>query len=109
MAWLLRDGQVLASLDIADSLLARSKALLGRPRYEGAMLLRGSRGVHSIGMRFPLDVAFLDADLVVIGIVTLRPFALTLPRLRARSVLEAEMGAFERWGLKRGDQLELEE
>jgi hypothetical protein len=32
---------------------------------------------------------------------------MTLPRIRGRSVLEAEMGAFDRWGLKKGDCLEL--
>ena len=73
------------------------------------MLIRRTRGVHSIGMRFAMDVAFLDADLVVLDCVTLKPFRATYPRFRARCVLEAEEGAFERWGLKVGDQLEIKE
>jgi hypothetical protein len=32
---------------------------------------------------------------------------MALPRMRTRSVLEAEAGAFERWGLKIGDRLEI--
>jgi len=32
---------------------------------------------------------------------------MTLPRRRCRSVIEAEAGAFERWGLAVGDHLEL--
>jgi uncharacterized membrane protein (UPF0127 family) len=32
---------------------------------------------------------------------------MSVPRWRARTVLEAEAGAFERWGLHVGDKLEL--
>jgi uncharacterized membrane protein (UPF0127 family) len=109
MAWLLKQGQVLASLDTADSFFARSKGLLGKPGFEGAMLLRHTRGVHSFGMRFAMDVAFLDSELVVLDVLTLRPLRVTVPRMHTRSVLEAEAGAFERWSLKPGDQLEIQE
>ncbi|MGO8876137.1 MAG: DUF192 domain-containing protein [Acidimicrobiales bacterium] len=107
MAWLLRDGQVLASLEIADSFIARNRGLLGRTGTTGAMLLTHTRGVHSLGMRFAIDVAYLDKDLVVVDTVILRRHSMALPRRRARSVLEAEAGAFERWGLKAGDRLEI--
>ena len=106
---MLCDGQVLASLEVAETFAARSRGLLGRSVPEGAMLIRHARGVHSIGMRFSMDVAFLDADLVVLDCLMLKPFRATRPRLRARSVLEAAEGAFERWGLKVGDRLEIKE
>jgi uncharacterized membrane protein (UPF0127 family) len=72
------------------------------------MLLTHARGVHSFGVRFAMDVAFLDADRMVIAIVALRRYRMTRPRLRARSILEAEAGAFERWGLVVGDRVEIE-
>jgi len=54
----------LAALEIADSRKARRKGLVGREGIDGALLLPSARlGVHSIGMRFPLDVAFCDRDL----------------------------------------------
>ncbi|MFZ0170776.1 MAG: DUF192 domain-containing protein [Acidimicrobiales bacterium] len=109
MAWLLRDGQVLASLEIADTFLSRNRGLLGRSGTAGAMLLTHTRGVHSVGMRFAIDVAFLDKGLVVVDTVTLRRHWMARPRLHTRSVLEAEAGAFERWGLKVGDRLEVKE
>jgi uncharacterized membrane protein (UPF0127 family) len=109
MAWLLRDGQVLASIEVAETFSDRSRGLLGRRSCDGAMLLRHTRGVHSFGMRFAMDVAFLDADLRVIGTKTLRRYSVALPRMRARCVLEAEAGTFERWKLVVGDQLELKE
>jgi len=106
VAWLLRDGDVLASLEVAAGRRARRKGLLGRDGIEGALLLAPARSVHSIGMRFPIDVAWLDGDLTVLRTVRLDRNRMTRPVLRARSVLEAEAGAFARWGLHVGDQLE---
>lgn len=107
MAWLLRDGEVLATLEVADSWRARSRGLLGRDRVDGALLLRPARSVHSVGMRFPIDVAFCTADLKVVRTTRLRPNRVTRPVLRARCVIEADAGAFGRWGLRPGDQLEI--
>jgi hypothetical protein len=104
--WLLRDGQVLAAADRADSVLDRTRGLLGRLTYDGAMLLPGTRSVHSFGLRFPLDVAFLDKEMTVMSVVRLPRFALTRPRLSASHALEAKAGSFERWGLAIGDRLE---
>ena len=110
MSWLLRDGEVLAALEIADSRKARRKGLVGRDGIDGALLLPSARmGVHSIGMRFDLDVAFCDRDMVVRRVVCLRRSRMTRPSFRAPCVLEAEAGAFGRWGLHVGDQLELKE
>ena len=107
MAWLLRDGEVLASLEVADSRRARSHGLLGRSGVEGALLLRPCRSVHSLGMRFSIDVAFCDDDLQVLRVVTLPRHRLTRPVWRSRVVIEAEAGAFARWGLRPGDVLEV--
>ena len=107
MPWLLKDGEVLASLEIAEGLEARLRGLLGRDGYEGALLLRPARSVHTIGMRFPIDVAFCDRDLKVLDVVTMRRYRMGRPRLRAHCVIEAEAGAFERWRLMPGDELEI--
>lgn len=105
MAWLLRDGEVLASLTVASSRWDRRRGLLRRDGFEGALLLPGVRSVHSFGMRFPLDVADLDADHRVLRIRWLAPNRLTLPVGRSRHVLEAEAGSFDRWRLRVGDVL----
>lgn len=106
MGWLLRDGEVLASLEVAGTRSARRRGLLGRSTIDGALLLDPARSVHSFGMRFPIDVAWLDGDLTVVRTCHLDRNRLTRPVLRARSVLEAEAGAFARWHLRVGDQLE---
>ena len=108
MAWLLRDGDVLCSLEVASGAVGRGRGLLGRDALEGALLLRPALQVHTIGMRFAIDVAYLDASLRVLDVVTpMAPWRVGLPRLRARGVLEAAAGSFERWGLRVGDELEV--
>ncbi len=107
MAWLLRDGDVLATADVAAGLAQRSKGLLGRAGYDGAMVLPHTRSVHTVGMRFSIDVAFCNKEMVVVGVTTLRPWRVSALRRGCRSVVEAEAGSFERWGLKAGDKLEL--
>lgn len=105
--WLLRDGEVLAALEVAEGFRARSRGLLGRDGIAGAILLRPARSVHSLGMTFALDVAFCDKDLTVRRTARLRPGRVTRPSLRSGCVIEAESGAFERWGLRPGDRLEV--
>lgn len=107
MSWLLREGDVLAGCVVADGLAARSKGLLGRDGFEGAMVLPRTRAVHTFGMKFAVDVAVCDRDMVVIAVTRLRPCRMSIPRRGGRSVIEAEAGAFERWGLRIGDHLEL--
>ncbi|RPI09277.1 MAG: DUF192 domain-containing protein, partial [Actinobacteria bacterium] len=65
MAWLVRGGEVLASLEVADTRATRRKGMLGRDGIDGALLLVPARSVHTLGMRFDIDVAFLDRDGVV--------------------------------------------
>ena len=108
MSWLLRDGEVLASLEVAGGAGARAKGLLGRSEFEGALLIKPALSVHTVGMRFAIDVAFCDRDLNVVDIVCcMRPWRLGRPRFGARSVIEAEAGSFERWKLAIGDALEI--
>lgn len=107
MPWLVAEDRVVASLEIADCRAARRRGLLGRDGIEGALLLRGVRSVHTIGMRFPIDVAHLDSDLRVINVVTMVPHRVGRPRRRARSVLEAEAGSLRRWGIAPGVELDV--
>jgi uncharacterized membrane protein (UPF0127 family) len=107
MPWLCRDDEVLASAEVADTRAARRRGLLGCDGAEGALVLRPARAVHSLGMRFDLDVAYLDADGVVLDAHRLRRHRIALPRWRARSVVEAQAGAFARWSIRPGDRLEV--
>ena len=107
MPWLVSDERVLASLEVAATARSRRRGLIGRDGIEGALLLRPARSIHTLRMRFPIDVAYCDADLVVVRTATVNPNRIGLPVRKARAVIEAEAGAFARWGLRPGDQLEV--
>jgi uncharacterized membrane protein (UPF0127 family) len=107
MAWLVREGRVLATTEIAPTRRARRRGLLGRDGIDGALVLRPCRQVHTFGMRFPIDVVWCDASGQVLRIARLAPSRVSRPVMRARFVVEAEAGATERWGLRAGDVLEL--
>ncbi len=109
MPWLLRDGDVLATVEIAADGRSRRRGLLGRDGIDGALVLRPCRHVHTVGMRFRIDVALVAHDGEVLKTSSLRPWRLA-PIARGCSwVVEAESGAFERWSLAPGDMLEVKE
>ncbi len=110
MAWLVRDGTVLATVESAATRRERRRGLRGRAGIDGVLRLR-ARSVHTIGVRFPIDVAFCRprgrGELRVVRVVTLRPNRVTRPSWGGRVALEAEAGAFRRWDVRPGDRLEV--
>ena len=58
MAVLLQRGRHVAEIELAGSHAARRRGLLGRDGIDGAFLLEPCRSVHTIGMRFAIDVAY---------------------------------------------------
>jgi uncharacterized protein len=93
--------------EVAEGRRERMRGLLGRAHLppNGALLIPNARSVHSMGMRFPLDVAFLDAELVVLAVKRLPPGRLMVPRPRARHILECAAGG----GPEPGDRLRVRE
>ena len=96
-------GGVRLETEVAETRRERMRGLLRRERLPPgrAMLIPNARSVHTVGMRFPIEVAFLDADLVVVMVTWLPPGRVMLPRRAARHVLECAPGA----GLGPGDRL----
>ena len=104
--WLVRDGEVLAALEAPDGSSGRMRGLMGRTGFEGVMVFRPCRNVHTFGMRFPIDVAFCDRGGVVLRTCTLPPRRISPLVFRAAMVFEAKAGAFDHWRLQVGDRLE---
>lgn len=96
------DGRVVDTVELATTNRQRRKGLLGRDGLEGGLWLEPCRQVHTLRMRFPIDVAYVDRDGRVLAVRTLPPGRVGPLLLRSRSILEAEAGAFERWGLAAG-------
>jgi uncharacterized membrane protein (UPF0127 family) len=107
VTWLVRDGDVLATAEVAATAKARRRGLLGRDDLDGALVIRPCRNVHTFAMRFPIDVAFCDSSGLVLRTCTLPPWRVSRVVLRAAFVVESRAGAFDRWRLRAGDQLEL--
>ncbi len=107
--WLVRDGEVLATAELAATRRERARGLLGRLEYEGALVFRKVRQVHTVGMRFTIDVAFCDGQGRVLRMVTMRPWRVSRVVWKSALVIEAEAGAFERWGLRVGDHVDVKD
>jgi uncharacterized membrane protein (UPF0127 family) len=95
---------------IADSILGRLVGLLGK-RFldpDSGLWIIPSRGIHTIGMLFNIDVVFLDRELKVVEVRELvRPFSITKINLNAESVLELPPHTIFRSRTDVGDELVL--
>lgn len=60
-------------LRIAASYRRRARGLLGRDGVDGALMITPCGSVHSFGMRFTIDVAYLDWRFNVLAVHTMRP------------------------------------
>jgi uncharacterized protein len=107
--WLLRDGDVVCALDLAESPAERREILRGRNGWEGALHVQGARAVHTAGARFPIDVAFLSDDLTVVRVIRLKPWRVAVGGRTVQSRVETRAGLLARWGVGVGDQLEVRE
>ncbi|HET8666771.1 MAG TPA: DUF192 domain-containing protein [Terriglobales bacterium] len=65
-------------------------------------------GVHTWAMRFPIDLAYLDADNIVVHVEeNVRPWRFAAVRMDAATVLELPWHTIWNSGTKIGDQIEL--
>ncbi len=107
VAWLVSDAHVLASAEHCTARGDRRRGLLGRDGIDGALVIDPCRWVHTFGMRFPIDVAYVDETGSVVKTTRMSRHRVGLPVKAASWVIEAEAGAFDRWGLRVGDAVEL--
>ena len=100
MARNLDSGRVVATrVNVATTRIERAVGLLGRSDLQPgeAMWFSPSRGVHTCGMRFTIDLVGLDAAGVVVDRVAgMKPWRLRLPRRRVVGVLELPEGSLDR-------------
>ena len=66
------------------------------------------RWVHTFGMRFPIDIAYLDADCTVTAITTMPPNRLGMIHRSAVAVVESYAGQMNTWGIRTGDVLDVD-
>jgi uncharacterized membrane protein (UPF0127 family) len=92
----------------ADTTLARLKGLIGKLtlRSDEGLWVVPSRGIHTVGVHFHLDLIYLDEDYRVIELVeSFPPFRIAPLRPQAASVLELPTHTIYSSQTQLGDQL----
>lgn len=104
-------GREIASrVAVADTFFSRLKGLLGTEELPPgeAMWIRPCGSVHSFGMKFPIDVLFLDRDMRVVAMAKgLRPGRVSAPQVKAYSVLELPVGVLDAAATVIGNRIEI--
>jgi uncharacterized membrane protein (UPF0127 family) len=102
------DRELGTRIGIANTWLTRLRGMLGRPapRPGDGLLLTPCSSVHMYGMRYSLDVVFLDAGGAVVALYpSLRPGSRTSWHRDAAHALELPNGTLTRSGIAIGDVL----
>jgi uncharacterized membrane protein (UPF0127 family) len=107
-----RQRYLATELAVADTHWSRLRGLLGASEAEfldgGGLWIRPCRGVHTLGMRFAIDVVYLDSSGTVIHIEhNLQPWRFAPVRVQARSVLELPPHTASSTGTVLGDRIEI--
>ena len=111
-----RSSDIASDVEVADSLLAKFKGLMGRQALPAgaALWLPESNGIHMMFMRFPIDAVFLGrpdatgARPVVSVHRALRAWTGLVPFVRgAHGVLELPVGAIDTSRTEVGDLVEI--
>jgi uncharacterized membrane protein (UPF0127 family) len=95
---------------LAAGIVRRMKGLLGREglRPGESLWIRPCSSVHTVGMKFAIDLLFLDKRNVVIAMKKhLRPNRLTSVYLHAGGVLELPAGTIDATTTAVGDRIEI--
>jgi uncharacterized protein len=100
---------LVAELEVANTFWKRAIGLLGRSRLESASALwiEPCNGIHTFGLRFPIDVLFLDREGRAVRVVSnLRPWRICGPVRGARVVVELPAGTLVEQNIGIGSRYE---
>ncbi|MCS7315196.1 MAG: DUF192 domain-containing protein [Bryobacterales bacterium] len=105
-----RDAVLAREAEVADTSRKRRIGLLNREcLYPGeALWITPCEAIHTIGMKFPIDVLFLSRTKKVLKLKERMPPGRIAVCLWAHSVLELPAGTLAATGTAVGDQLEFE-
>jgi len=108
-----KGGKLVARrVERAETSAQRRKGLLGRSRMEpeDGLYIVPCEWVHTFGMQFPIDLAFLAADGRVLCVHhCLKPNRLSKIAVRAQGVLELAAGRLRATDTVRGDVIRFQD
>lgn len=108
-----RQTYLATRLAIADGHWTRLRGLIGTTAEQFAdgrgLWIVPCKGVHTLGMSFPIDVVYLDPDKTVVHLErNLQPWRFAPIRIQATSVVELPGNTLEASGTSVGDQIEIQ-
>ena len=91
---------------LADTFFKRFKGLMGKNDFEDALLFTNltDSSIHTMFMRFEIDIYFLDKNKIIYDKVSLKPWKFYKPKKRAAYILETKKNKLK---LEIGDSLDL--
>jgi len=107
-----RQSYLATALAVADTHWTRLRGLLGLSSNDfghgHGLWIVPCRGVHTLGMGFPIDVVYLDRSMKVIHIQNeLAPWRFSPVRVQAQSVLELPCRTAAETRTEVGDKIEI--
>ena len=89
----------------ADTFFKRFKGLMGKKDFNQALLFTNLKGssVHTMFMRFEIDIYFIDENKRVFDKTSLKPWRFYKTKKQAKYVLETKKGLLK---IKIGDYLD---
>jgi uncharacterized membrane protein (UPF0127 family) len=103
-----RNTTVGDNIELADTSLTRMWGLLGRRSLGsgGGLWITPSSGVHTLGMKFSIDVVGLNRNKRVVKLWPgLVPYRMTSVSLKISSVIELSAGGIRAAQIELGDEL----
>ena len=107
-----RDTVLGEAIEVADTAVRRVKGLLGRECLEDGqgLLFKQCSSLHTLFMRFPIDILFIDKKGKVLRIrADVKPFKFVAAPLRAQYALELPAGSVALSKTREGDRILFED
>ena len=107
-----RNAYLASHLSVAETHLSRLRGLMCKdaanfPAGSGLWIIP-CRGVHTLAMKFPIDVLYLDKNKFVVHVEqNLKPWRMARVSLRTASVLELPDNTLQSSGTAVGDEIEI--
>jgi len=97
-------------IGVAETSISRMVGLLGKQHLEPGtgLLIFPSQAIHTVAMRFPIDVLFVDRKWKVVHArPSMVPYRMTGIHWKARCVIELPEGTIAKTSTEVGDQLSI--
>lgn len=94
---------------IADTFFKRFKGLLGTKKLEHGkgLVIRPCNSIHTVGMKYDIDVLFIDKDDYVVKISAKMPACRIAVCQKSDCVIELPAGTVSSTGTKLGDRISI--